>query len=117
MTSAGLRATVATAVRHTGAVDPLVGGTPRDDLEPPRADIILAIVGYAAAFVALLLGLWVVLGHPPIGVVVVTAVTAVTAACLIAVVAFRTGRRDGRGPGRSFGRATWEAVKLLFSLP
>ena len=67
--------------------------------------------------VALLLGVWVVVGHPPMAVVLATAVVALTAACLIGVVAFRTGRRDGRGPGRSFGRAVWEALKLLFSLP
>lgn len=104
------------ALRDTDPVDPLAGGTPRDDLEPPRADVVLAIVGYGAAFVAVLLGFGLILGDPPLGVVIVTGVAALTAACLIGVVAFRTRRRDGRGPGRSFGRAVWEAVKLLFSM-
>jgi VIT1/CCC1 family predicted Fe2+/Mn2+ transporter len=114
--SPGLWAVARALVRNTRLVDPL-GWTPRDDRQPPTVDVVLALVGYAAAFAALVLSVWVVFGHPPLGVVVATGVTAVTAACLIAVVAFRTGRRDGRGPARSFGRAVWEAVKLLFSLP
>ena len=90
---------------------------PADAPEPPRADVVAGVAGFGLVFTALGLGGWVVFGDPPSAVGLAAVGTAVVSTGILSVVAFRGLRRRGQDRLRSFGRAVWEGVKLLFSFP
>lgn len=68
---------------------------------------------YAAASVALVGGVWMSLGDPPIALAVAGLVGFVVGGTMIATGAYRDRRRRGRGVMRSFGRAVWEFLSFF----